>query len=184
MNATQQQRALEGLLTASGQLANAVQAYLGGNGGVPTVPSLYLNFLPPQLRDKPRDFFVYSPTDFATIAALGGTGEESFNVQNDSDFLIVAMAGEELDPADEGSVLPPAPLTIQVRDGGSGRNWFNRPQAYGNVVGTGQLPAFLPYPKFVDRASEVTFSIVNNDPTADYLVRLSCIGFKIFDMMR
>lgn len=184
MNATQQQRVLQGVFQASQQLAAAAQALAGGNGGVPTVPSLYLDFLPPHLRDRPRDFFTYSPPDFLSIAAAGGTQTQTFTVQNDSDFLIVAMAGIEVDPADEGVGLSTDPLTIEITDSGSGRNLMNRPQAYANLVGTGQLPAYWPYPKFIDRSSEVSTTLVNNDPTQAYRVRLSYLGFKIFDMMR
>lgn len=183
MDAKQQQRVLQGVMQASSQLAAAAQALAGGNGGVPTVPALYLDFLPPHLRGNPRDFFAYSPTDFANIA-VGTAQTQSFTVQNDSDFLIVALAGEEIDPADEGVALPTSPLTIAIQDGGSGRNLQNRPQAYANLVGTGQLPAYMPYPKFIDRASEVSVTIANNDPTQAYRVRLSFLGFKIFDMMR
>lgn len=180
MNATQQQRILQGVSQAASQLSAAAQALVGGNGGVPTVPSLYLDFLPEELRHRPRDFFTYSPPDFASIAA-GATASSSFTTQNDSDFLAVALAGTEVDPAAEQTPLPPEPLVIEIQDGGSGRNWQNRPQAYGNVVGTGQLPAYMPYPKFVDRNSEVTVTIANNDAGGQaYRVRVSILGFKIF----
>lgn len=182
MNAGQQQRILQGITQASSQLAALTQALAGGNGGTPTIPGLYLDFLPPKLRGAPRDFFVFG-MDFLSIAA-GGSETRTFTVPSDSDFLIVSLAGEEVDPADEGAALPASPLTIAITDSGSGRQLQNRPQAYANLVGTGQLPAFMPYPKFIDRSSEVSATIDNNDPTAAYRVRLSFIGFKVFDMMR
>lgn len=183
MNATQQQRVLQGIFQASSQLAAAAQALSGGNGGIPTIPGLYLDFLPAELRASPRDFFTFG-IDFLNIAAAGGTATGTFLVPSDSDFLIVALTGTEVDPADEGLVIVSAPLTIAITDSGSGRQLQNRAQAYPNIVGTGQLPAFMPYPKFIDRSSEVSATIVNNDPTQAARVRLSFIGFKIFDMMR
>jgi hypothetical protein len=182
MNANEQQRVLQAIMQASSQLAAAAQAFAGGNGGTPTVPSLYLDFLPPAMRDRARDFFVYS-VDFANIATTS-TSTGTFTVQNDSDFLVVAINGEEVDPANESTAITTSPLLITVTDGGSGRNWFNRAQAYANIVGTGQLPAFLPYPKFVDRSSDVSVTITNNAAAQAARIRLSFVGFKIFDIMR
>ncbi len=183
MNATKQQRILEGIMNASSQLAAASQALAGGNGGAPTIPGLYLDFLPPNLRGNPRDYFVYG-VDFLNIAA-GATQTQTFVVQNDSDFLIVDLAGVEVDPVAEETPLPPSALTIQITDSGSGRNLQNRALGYPTVVGTGQLPAYMPYPKFIDRASEVSVTVVNNHGAGQaYRIRLSFIGFKIFDMMR
>jgi hypothetical protein len=183
MNATAQQRLLQGMFQAASQLAAAAQAFAGGNGGVPTIPGLYLDFLPAELRGAPRDFFTFG-VDFLTIAAAGGSATGTFLVPSDSDFLIVALAGNVVDPADEGIAVTAAPLTIAITDSGSGRQLQNRAQAFNNVVGTGQLPAYMPYPKFIDRSSEVSTTITNNDPTQAARVRLSFIGFKIFDMMR
>ncbi|MGE0161060.1 MAG: hypothetical protein AB7T31_16815 [Gemmatimonadales bacterium] len=183
MNATQQQRALQGIFQASQQLAAAAQAFAGGNGGIPTIPALYLDFLPEELRGAPRDFFTFG-VDFLTIAAAGASATESFTVPSDSDFLIVALSGTEVDPADEGTAIARTPFTIAITDSGSGRQLQNRAQAYANVVGTGQLPSYLPFPKFIDRSSQVSTTIVNNDPTQAARIRLSFLGFKIFDMMR
>lgn len=183
MNATQAEKVLQAIFQASSQLAAASQALAGGNGGIPTIPGLYLDFLPAELRGAPRDFFMFN-VDFLTIAAAGGSATGTFLVPSDSDFLIVSLAGTEVDPADEGVVIPPDPLTIAITDSGSGRQLQNRASAYPNLVGTGQLPGFLPFPKFIDRSSEVSTTIVNNDPTQAARVRLSFLGFKIFDMMR
>lgn len=183
MNAKQQQGILQGLVAASESMATAARALSGGNGGTPTVPALYLDFLPPRLRQSPRDFFAYG-LDFASIPAGGGVGTESFTVQSDSDFLIVALAATVVQPAAQETAVPFQALTLTVRDSGSGRNFFNRAQGFGAVVGTGALPNYFPYPKFVDRSSEITASVTNNDSAQAALVRLSFLGFKIFDMMK
>ncbi|MGE0347376.1 MAG: hypothetical protein AB7N73_15010 [Gemmatimonadales bacterium] len=182
MNPSKQQRLLQAIVQSAGELSAAAQAFAGGSGS-PTVPGLYLDFLPPELRTAPRDFFTFN-LDFLNIAAAGGSDVQAFTVPSDSDFLIVALAGEEVDPADEGVAIPTSPLTLTVTDSGSGRQLQNRATAYANLVGTGQLPAYLPYPKFIDRSSEVSAVINNNDPTQAARVRLSFIGFKIFNIMR
>lgn len=183
MNASQMERVLQGIFQASSQLAAASQALAGGNGGIPTIPGLYLDFLPAELRGAPRDFFTFG-VDFLTIAAAGGSATGTFLVPSDSDFLIVAINGTAVDPANEATAVAQSALTIAVTDAGSGRQLQNRAQAFPNIVGTAQLPGFLPYPKFIDRSSEVSVTVVNNSLAAAARVRLSFIGFKIFDMMR
>lgn len=171
MNPGQQQRVLQGAVQGAAPVIE-----LNGNM---TVPALYTDYLPHDLMDKPRDFFVYG-VDFLSIAA-GATATQTFTVQNDSDFLIVAATAAVVDPADEGTdFVNRAALTIAMTDGGAGRNLQNRPQAFSNLVGTGQLPCYWPFPKFVDRASDFTTTIANNDPTDSARVRLSYLGFKIF----
>lgn len=183
MNPTQQQRVLQGVMQAADELSAASRALAGGNGGVPTVPSLYLDFLPPELRDAPRDYFAYG-VEFANIPAAGGSGVQSFTVQNDSDFLITSMSAVVVDPAAQETERERRALTVRILDAGAGRELFNRAMAFPAVVGTGELPYYLPYPKFVDRASDVTTTVTNNHTTEAVLVRLTFGGFKIFDMMR
>lgn len=173
MNANQQQRVL-GMTQQGARPLPAAQS-----GGNMTVPALYTDFLPMELMDAPRDFFVYG-VDFQTIAAVGGSATQTFTVQNDSDFLIVAVAATVVDPTDEGVARSRDALTIEMFDGGSGRALQNRAQAFSNLVGTAQLPAYWPFPKLVDRASDFQTTIVNNDPADAARVRLSYIGFKVF----
>lgn len=184
MNATKQQHILGAVVNASRTLAQAASA-LGGSGGAGdaiTIPALYLDFLPPELRERARDYFSYG-ADFLNIAA-GATATEEIAIQNDSHFLMVAVAGHVVDPANESTVFTSPALTVEIRDQGSGRNLFNRAAAWANVVGTGQLPAYFPYPKLVDRASTITTTIANVDPAQALRVRMNYIGFKIFGMPR
>jgi len=185
MNATQQQRALQALVQASNSLGAAAAA-MGGSGGVGgniTVPALYLDFLPEDMRSRPRDYFVYSTPDFTSIAA-GASATQTFTIQNDSDFLIVALAGTAVDPADETSILTDPALTVAIKDSGSGRELQNRPQHWRNTMGTAQLPYYLPYPKFIDRASDVSLTLANLSAAQAYRARVAFIGFKIFNIMR
>ena len=171
MQPSQQQRVMQAAVQGAAPIISL-------NGNL-TVPALYTDYLPSELMGAPRDFFVYS-VDFLSIAAAGGTGTETFTVQNDSDFLIVAVNGVATDPAAEETLRATSALTIQFVDSGSGRQLQNRAQGYNNVVGTAQLPAYWPFPKFVDRASDFTTTIVNNDTANATRVRLSFLGFKIF----
>lgn len=170
MLASQQQRAMQAGVQGSAPIVSL-------NGNL-TVPALYTDYLPSELMGAPRDFFVYG-VDFLSIAA-GATGTETFTVQNDSDFLIVAVNGTAVDPTDEQVAFVTSALTIQFTDSGSGRQLQNRAQSFDNVVGTAQLPAYFPFPKFVDRASDFTTTIANNAGAAAVRVRLSFLGFKIF----
>lgn len=169
---------MEAALHASQQLAQALGAVVGG-GDVPTVPALYLDYLPPELRGAPKDFFVYR-MDILAIAAAGGAGNGAFTVQSDSDFLITSIAAAVTDPAAPQTAVAPNGLTLELTDTGAGRNFQNGQLAFDTVVGTGQLPGYLPWPKFIDRASQVTGTVVNNQAAQAVDVRISFLGFKIF----
>lgn len=171
MNATQQQRLLQAILQGA--------AAINAQGNSMTVPALYTDYLPAELMDAPRDFFAYGLT-FLTIAAAGGVATQTFTVQNDSDFLIIAPTATVVDPTDESVARSMGALTISFVDEGSGRQLQNQVLAMSTVVGTGQLPAYFPFPKFVDRASNFSATITNNDPANAVRVRLSFLGFKIF----
>jgi hypothetical protein len=144
------------------------------------VPGLYLGYLPYDLRDAPKDYFGYG-MDFLTIAAAGGAATSSFNVQSDSDFLITQVQAAVNDPAAPETPLSGSGLLVQVTDSGSGRQLYDRQVPLLNVAGTGALPGFYPWPKFIDRSSTVSATITNNRADAqDVRVRLTFVGFKVF----
>lgn len=147
-----------------------------------TVPALYGGFLPPDLKDAPRDYFAYAPPIFNL--APGASGTQTFTVQNDSDFLLVAVAGTVVNAAALATPVVFPAQTVQFTDSGSGRQLSNRELPWDAAVGTGQLPFYFPYPKFIDRASDFSTAIANNDPVITIEVRIVFHGFKIFDMMR
>ncbi len=171
MLASQQQRALISAVQGSAPITSL-------NGNL-VVPALYTDYLPSELMGMPRDFFAYG-VDFLNIALGGGTGTEVFTVQNDSDFLIVQVNAVVVDPTAEEVERPGSALTIAFTDSGSGRQLQNRAMGFNNVVGTAQLPSYFPFPKFVDRASDFSTTIVNNGTAEAVRVRLSFLGFKIF----
>lgn len=145
------------------------------------VPALYTDYLPPQLLRHERDFFAYAvealPLNAATVVTA------TFAVQNDSDFLAVCLTGTARDTADPTTVFASPAITLQITDSGSGRNLFNRAVDWNNAIGPATLPFYLPYPKYIGRASTVTFTFTNLAAAGgqDYNVRLNVSGFKIFD---
>lgn len=182
MNANQQQAVLSALIQASTTLAAAAQV-LGGSGGAGgniTVPALYLDFLPKEWQDRPRDYFTYAPTDIAALAP-GAATTASFSVQQDSGFLFTGLAGHVVDSTLKTIVADPM-LSISILDAGSGRQLQNRALHWQNTVGTSQLPYFLPYPKWFKPTSDVTVSYVSLVPAggATYQIFLDFIGFKVF----
>lgn len=165
MNGGQQERARHAAMQAA--VADGV------------VPGLYLGYLPPDLARAPKDYFGY-PMNFLTIAP-GATAQGAFTVQSDSDFLITSVNALVNDPAAPETAVAADGLLIQVTDQGAGRNFYAGPVPLANVTGTGALPGFYPWPKFVDRASNVSASITSNRADAqDVRVRLTFVGFKIF----
>lgn len=183
MNANQQQAVL-GLLTQASRALGDAAAAMGGSGGAGgniTVPALYLDFLPEEWRDNPRDYFAYSPPDVLTLAA-GTSTAQTFTVQQDSGFLFTSLSGHVSDPANENVIADPH-LTISIFDQGSGRNLSNRPVHWQNQVGTAQLPFFLPYPKWFSPTSDIQVTYANIDAAQATRIRLTFHGFKIFGIM-
>lgn len=137
----------------------------------------YSGMLPPQLRGRAKDFFIYT-VDFLPIAA-NATASEDIQIQNDSDFLIMAGTRVVTDTANT-TFLGDVPQLVQINDSGSGRELTNRATHIENWFGTGQLPAYWPYPKVIKRSSTLRTTLQNLEAT-DRNTRISYQGFKIFD---
>lgn len=165
MNATVQERAR--------------MAAAGGAEPATLVPGLYTDYLPPKLKNRARDFFGYQVTSLNLLA--GAAAQANFAVQNDSDFLAVALVGTCRDPANPETLFAAPALTIQIEDSGSGRFLFNQQIDWAQIVGTSQLPAYLPYPKIIPRASVVTWTFTSIAGAQAYDIRAAVLGFKIFD---
>lgn len=172
LNALQSQPTIQQLAAALAPIVadqQRARAYVG----------LYSDALPADVRGAPLDAFFFN-VDFLSIAAAGGTDTQTFVVPQNSDYLIVGATATVSDPAAEETTRPTSSLTIAMTDSGSGRELQNRPAGFGNLVGTGQRPAVWPHPKYLDRSSEFSTVIVNNDTVNAIRVRLSYIGFKAF----
>lgn len=178
MNAKAQMNALRSALHASQALTAALGDITGGVG-LPTVPGLYQDYLPPDLRGAPKDLFWYR-VDILGVAAAGGTGTGSFTVQSDSDFEFCYLTASVTVPGTPETGVTMNGLLITMEDTGSGRQLQNGQLALANVAGTGQLPGYNPWPKFLDRASQFSVSLTNNQTAQPVDVRLAFGGFKVF----
>ncbi len=148
-------------------------------------PSLmsYAAILPPPLLTAPKDFFVYN-IEFLPLAISAVKQPATFQVQEDSAFLIVAAARLYLTSADAIIAGDQALSLVNVIDSGSGRSIIAQTTAgndspLDNWFGTGKNPAYWPFPKILRPNSVVTVQLTNLEATARNY-RLSFIGFKIF----
>lgn len=172
LNALQTQRTID-------QLAAVLAPLVGDAQRARSYASLYSDAIPRELHGAPLDTFNFN-VDFLSIAAVGGSGTETFVVPQNSGYLIVGAAATVSNPAAEETTRPTSSLTIEMTDSGSGRELQNRAAGFGNVVGTGQRPAIWPSPKWLDGSSEFSTTVVNNDTANAIRVRLTYLGFKVF----
>jgi len=145
-----------------------------------TVPALYLQYLPPSLRGRARQYFGYVANVLPLAAA--GTGTATVAIQNDSDFLLVAVTGSARDPAAPTTRFLAPAITLQINDSGSGRNLWAQPVDWITVVGTAELPCYLPFPYLVEKSGEFTITQQSLSLAGGqaYNTRLTLHGFKIF----
>jgi hypothetical protein len=146
------------------------------------VPNLYLDFLPPEWRDKERDYFAYAVTALNLLA--GATVTPTFSVEATSLFLATSITGTARDPAAAGTRFANPALTVLVTSQGSGRNVTNQAVDWLTFVGTSELPMFLPYPRLFEPRSVVNVQLVNFDPGQAYDCRVTFHGFKVFNFRR
>lgn len=152
----------------TGQQVRVPQGFMG----------LYATLLPPDVRARVKDFFIYG-TDFLGIAT-GATQTATVSIQEDSDFFIIGANAFCVDTTGPTVVDPDSFIaTVVLQDSGSGRNFVDRPIAFANLYGTAQLPGYWPYPKLLQASSTLSTQLTNNQGvTMD--VRLAYVGFKVF----
>lgn len=138
------------------------------------------SLLPSWARLRAKDFFGYNTT-FLPLAA-GATAVNTIAIQNDSDFMVVKVNIFITDNANANPVNPENALLLAlIKDSGSGRDLMDEPVAVANYFGTAQRPGFLPMPKIIRRASTLSTQMQNLDAVNPFNVRVSYLGFKIFD---
>lgn len=178
MNAKAQMNALRSALRAS-QALTAALGDISGNVGLPTVPGLYQDYLPPDLRGAPKDLFFYR-VDILGVTAAGGVGQGAFTVQSDSDFEVCFINAAVTDPAAPETAVTMNGLLVTLEDSGSGRQLQNGVIPLASIAGNGTLPGYVPWPKFLDRASQFSVNLTNNQTAQAVDVRLLFGGFKVF----
>lgn len=136
-----------------------------------------LTQLDPRLQGKAMDTFTYVVEILPAAAGTGTMGTVTIN--NDADFVWISSTGIVTD-TDNTTFIDEVPATLLFTDNGAGRQLSSSPVAWDNIMGTGENPVYLDYPKFLARSTSL--SVVFNDlrNTDPLNVRLALRGFKVF----
>lgn len=141
----------------------------------------------PYIARRAKDHFVYT-VEYNTLGVSAQQSEQQFTVENSSDFIVLALAYTYATAA-AGTTEQTYPLPlVQIRDSGSGANWFSGNQPLGNVAGRGSQadsagPMILPHPRWVQAGSQVTVQATNLEATARRLW-IGFIGCKVYRGLR
>lgn len=139
------------------------------------------NFPPPNQRRE--DMFSYVvPT--VTIAAAAAA-QQQIQIQNDSYFRwdSASFYADIAAAAFTIAAIPIPNVTVQIIDGGTGRELYSLAVPIPSVFGPPNgLPRQLDQPRFFRPSSVVTFQFANFDAAVTYNIRLALHGAKIFDL--
>lgn len=159
-------------------MANQMQAARTAMG---TAANLYGRLLPDWIRGRAKDFFSWVVDwEGASSLAAGATTPRTFQVDQDADAYIVAVGGAISDAGAFTLPVGATPVKLTIRSTGSGRELMSAAVMWDTLVGSGQLPGFLAFPKLIPRASTVTVTAQNLDAANPWDVHLTFTGFKIF----
>lgn len=139
-------------------------------------------FIPTNLAKLTKDGFVYvAEWVGATVLGAGATVPVQVQIQADSYFETVLLTGNvsSTDNTTTPSVANP-PILVSMLDSGSGRQLQSNPALWGNIMGTAQLPGFLPFPKLLAPSATLTITLQNLDGVNARNVRIALVGFKVF----
>lgn len=128
-----------------------------------------------------EDYFVYS-VNFDDLDN-GQSANGNIQIQADSDFKWISAVYYVTiaDAVFTAEARPMPNITVQITDGGSGRQLFSAPVPVPSVFGQGVLPYMLPIPRIFKARSSIVFAVANFDAAQDnYNLRLALIGTKIF----
>ena len=134
-------------------------------------------FLPPGIVNRVCDYFSYG-ANFLPVPA-SGVLQQDIQIQNDSNFVILAGIATVTDAENSSFLVHPAwPLTVAMNDTGAGRQLQNTPQPLGNLFST-ETWKLWPQPKFIRAGATLSTTIANLTATARN-VRISFVGVKVF----
>lgn len=126
--------------------------------------------------------FIYSLN--VTSITAGGSASDVINIENDSQFVWVKttcfadIAGAA--QTESSRVIPL--VTLQIKDGGSARDFFDEPQPLGNMSGFGELPHILPAPFVFSNNANVIGSFTNYSNATTYEnLYVSLIGYRVYE---
>lgn len=132
-------------------------------------------FVPPEIRGRQKQFFAYQSI-FDPIA-VGATAQDPVSMDNDSDFLVLAINGVVSNNAGLVQIAFP-PLLIQLTYTGVGNNFYAQPDHFLNVVGSAEEPGLLLFPFLIPGGAVLQVTLQNLDPANTFDVRLSFQGAK------
>lgn len=134
-------------------------------------------FLPSDKRGRAKQFYAYQAL-FNPIAA-GATTPVTTAVDNDSDFLVMAINAIVTDTT---QLIRSAfmAFTIQLQYTGAGSTFFQIADHLENVAGDAQEPGQLFYPFLVPGGASLVTTLANLDNVNARIVRLSFPGVKVY----
>jgi hypothetical protein len=141
--------------------------------------------VPRLLASNEQDLFFLS-LDFTGNNVLGvkggGADVKSQVLTADQDAHLLLVGGSRLgtDPATDATAQAFLPVTLLMKLSSSGRELMNNPQHIENVLGTAQLPAAWPRPKFLAAGSSMRVTLQNLSAATTFNVRVTFYAFKIF----
>jgi hypothetical protein len=140
-------------------------------------PAPWMQILPRELWRKRKDGFVFH-LDFTPLAA-NGNATLPLNVSADADFVII-FGTRIVTAVDNVTFIANVPELVTIVDTGAGRALSSSPVHIDEWFGTGQLPAYWAYPKFLRANSSLSVTLSSLEAVARN-VRLSFHGFKVFN---
>lgn len=119
------------------------------------------------------------------VLAPAAVAQGNILIENDADFKCLAGVFHA-SVANAGQTFATAtyPLvTVQIRNTGTGRAFFNQPVAIPMIFGNGQQPFLWPVPKIMKMRSLFEFTVVNFDAAQTYTnIHLGLVGVKQYSL--
>lgn len=152
-------------------------------------------FLPSEYWNRARDWFAFN-LDFNTLAAGATAVQQTFTIQNDSDFLCLAIWAHATTTSGATVEQAEQHFLIAIQDSGSGASWFGAENTGGfahlmNVAGAKQravagavASGWLVHPRFIPAGGTVSVSLTNLDGANARRVFLMFEGLKIYRSLR
>lgn len=130
------------------------------------------------------DFFTVNPTTGALDSgvAVGGTVQQTTDIQADADFFLIYINGYELNAEMINYVRPlvvGSNSTIQFTNNTSNRSLFSAPAFLATVTGNGGEPYIMQQGELLHAKSQLITTITNNSADVTYYQIAFC-GLKVF----
>ncbi len=129
-----------------------------------------------------RSFYIY--TLKVPILAVGAIETVTVNIEADSQFIWTKTTSftsiSNATQTNNNRVIPLA--TVQIRDSGSARQFFDSPQQINSISGQGNIPFILPSPFIFNNNSNINATFVNTSAATEYTdMSISLIGFRVYE---